>query len=56
MRNHQPTLNHQLGSQITGWAQLRNDAAHRPDLFRPMTDQVKLMIDGVRSFIARIRS
>jgi hypothetical protein len=42
-------------SSVTSWGQLRNDAAHKPDQFRTTSDQVKLMIDGVRNFIGRVR-
>ena len=43
------------GSSITSWGQIRNDAAHKPDQFHATSDQVKLMIDGIRNFISRVR-
>lgn len=42
-------------SSITSWGQKRNDAAHKPDQFLAGNDEVKLMIEGIRNFIARIR-
>lgn len=42
-------------SAITGWSQKRNEAAHKPDQFRATPEEVRLMIDGVRNFIARVR-
>jgi len=45
------------GSQVTSWGQLRNEAAHDPAKFAANRTQaeVRLMLDGVRGFIARIR-
>jgi len=41
-------------SQITGWGQIRNEAAHQPDQFKRTAEELRLMIEGIRNFIARI--
>ena len=41
------------GKLVESWGGLRNDAAHTPKEFNRTKDEVKLMIDGVRQFIAR---
>lgn len=38
---------------VTGWGGMRNDAAHSPAQFKLSGDQVRLMIDGIRDFVAR---
>ncbi len=43
------------GSQVTGWGQRRNDAAHQPDQFKQSGEEVRLMVAGVRAFIARVK-
>jgi len=45
------------GSQVTSWGQLRNEAAHDPARFAATRTQaeVRLMLEGVRGFIARVR-
>lgn len=40
--------------QVESWGKLRNDAAHDPGAFKRSKDQIKLMIEGVRQFIARV--
>jgi hypothetical protein len=44
-------------SQVTGWGQLRNEAAHDPAGFSSARTkpEVQLMIDGIRQFIVRWR-
>jgi hypothetical protein len=41
-------------SQVTSWGQIRNEAAHRPDQFNRTIDEIRLMLAGVRGFVARI--
>lgn len=40
--------------QVESWGKHRNDAAHNPGAFKATKDQVKLMIEGIRQFIARV--
>jgi hypothetical protein len=40
-------------SQITAWAQMRNEAAHDPANFKGTNAQIDLMVRGIRDFIAR---
>ena len=40
---------------VTGWGQIRNEAAHALNQFNRTPEQVKLMISAVRDFIARVR-
>jgi hypothetical protein len=39
--------------QVESWGKTRNEAAHNPGNFKATRDQIKLMIEGVRQFIAR---
>ncbi|MBZ0116344.1 MAG: hypothetical protein K8H88_05100 [Sandaracinaceae bacterium] len=39
--------------QVTAWADDRNVAAHDPTKFTKNLDAVRLMIDGIRQFVAR---
>jgi len=39
---------------IGGWGALRNDAAHEPTKFTNRDEDTRLMIQGVRQFIARV--
>ena len=39
--------------QVGAWGGMRNDAAHDPTKFSRTAGEVRLMIDGVRQFIAR---
>ncbi len=39
---------------IGGWADIRNDAAHKPTQFSHTKRQVELMIDGIRDVLARV--
>lgn len=41
------------GKSVTAWGGTRNDAAHNPGSFSRSADEVRLMIDGIRQFIAR---
>lgn len=39
---------------VSGWLKLRNEAAHNePDFANRTAPEIRLMIDGVRQFIAR---
>ncbi|XXF78881.1 hypothetical protein P2318_03740 [Myxococcaceae bacterium GXIMD 01537] len=44
------------GKLITGWGGMRNDAAHNPGAFSRRADEVRLMIEGIRQFVARFPS
>lgn len=39
--------------QVTAWGGVRNEAAHEPTKFNRSPEEVRLMIAGVRDFIAR---
>jgi hypothetical protein len=39
---------------VGGWGGLRNDAAHDPTTFTRTVGEVRLMIEGIRQFIARV--
>jgi len=41
------------GDSVNSWGKTRNDAAHDPGNFKATKDQIKLMIEGVRQFVAR---
>lgn len=41
------------GKLVTAWADDRNAAAHAPTTFSKDADEVKLMISGIRQFVAR---
>jgi hypothetical protein len=38
---------------VGGWGGIRNDAAHSPTTFTLTADDVRLMIEGIRQFVAR---
>jgi hypothetical protein len=40
---------------VTAWGGLRNEAAHEPTKFSRSAEEVRLMISGIRDFIARCR-
>ncbi|MGO8901322.1 MAG: hypothetical protein ACLQU5_23650 [Isosphaeraceae bacterium] len=40
--------------QVGAWGGMRNDAAHDPKTFNRTRAEVRLMIDGIRNFIARV--
>jgi hypothetical protein len=40
--------------QVVAWGGIRNDAAHDPTKFTRTPEAVKLMVDGIRQFIARV--
>jgi len=42
-----------VGKSITPWGGMRNEAAHDPANFSHSDAEVRLMVDGVRQFIAR---
>ncbi len=39
--------------QVIAWGGIRNDAAHSPATFKRSEEQVDLMVEGIRQFIAR---
>jgi len=39
---------------VTGWGGIRNDAAHEPTKFKHSAADVRLMLEGIRQFIARV--
>jgi hypothetical protein len=41
------------GAVVKGWGSIRNDAAHDPINFKHTADEVRLMVDGIRQFLAR---
>ncbi len=41
------------GKQVTSWGGIRNDAAHDPTRYDRTKDEVRLMIEGIRQFLAR---
>jgi hypothetical protein len=41
------------GKSVEAWGGLRNEAAHTPSVFKRSDQEVRLMIDGIRQFIAR---
>ena len=42
------------GSLITGWGQIRNDAAHTPGEFGHSTEEVRSMLEGIRQFVTAV--
>ena len=42
------------GKSVTAWGGLRNEAAHDPGNFTRTPEEVRLMIEGIRQFIARV--
>ncbi|HYO70447.1 MAG TPA: hypothetical protein VEU33_30640 [Archangium sp.] len=44
------------GKLVTSWGGMRNDAAHSPGTFNRRADEVRLMVDGIRHFVARFPS
>lgn len=41
-------------TQVVSWGQLRNEAAHSPATFKRGESEVRAMLDGVVSFLARV--
>jgi len=41
------------GKLVEGWGGMRNDAAHSPATFNRSVDDVRLMLEGIRQFVAR---
>ena len=41
------------GKNVTAWGGRRNDAAHKPTEFKASAEEVRLMIEGIRQFVAR---
>jgi hypothetical protein len=41
------------GQQVIAWGKDRNEAAHQPADFKKTKDEVRLMIGGIRQFVAR---
>lgn len=42
------------GKEVTSWGGKRNDAAHRPMEFKWKPEDIRLMIAGIRQFLARV--
>jgi hypothetical protein len=38
---------------VNGWGGIRNEAAHTPAVFKRTPEEVRLMIEGIRQFLAR---
>lgn len=54
MRNQGvPVYSANDGKLVEGWGGIRNEAAHTPASFTRGKNQVELMLDGIRDFIAR---
>lgn len=39
---------------VTGWGGIRNDATHEPTKFSRSPAEVRLMVEGIRQFVARV--